>query len=236
MFENYLTPTGLLSRKQPQEIKNQWYIKAFQQVHGDLYDYSAVLYINSKTKVAITCKEHGIFHQTPNHHTQGDGCPKCQNNQKLQMRDFVKIAREVHGSNYDYSLSTYINAHTPVIIGCNIHGVFSKSPNNHVQGQQGCPQCSLAGQDTLYVLKCKITGLVKIGITSNIKARLVGIGGSMEVLHLYHLKNPRYHEAFLHRKYKGFNVLNIYVKTGFTEFFDLTNQQIQEIDRYVRSI
>lgn len=236
MFDKYLTPTGLLSRKQPQDVKNQWYIGRFKQVHGSKYDYSKTVYTTSKTEVIILCKEHGEFLQTPNHHLQGTGCPKCQNNQKLQIKDFVQVARNVHGGTYDYSLSDYQNASTPVKIVCKIHGVFLKSPINHIQGQQGCPHCSKEGQDTLYVLKCKITGLIKIGITCNLQSRLIGIGGELEVLHTYTLNNPRYHEKTLHKKYHKFNVINPLVKTGFTEFFNLTNQQIEEIDQYVRSI
>lgn len=45
MFEKYLTKTGRLSTKQPQEVKNQWYIQKFQEVHGNKYDYSKVVYI-----------------------------------------------------------------------------------------------------------------------------------------------------------------------------------------------
>ncbi|MGL4519646.1 MAG: GIY-YIG nuclease family protein [Phocaeicola sp.] len=78
-------------------------------------------------------------------------------------------------------------------------------------------------QNTLYILKCKVTGLIKIGVTCNLQGRLRGIGGSMEVLHYYQIDNPRYYEKFLHKKFKKFNVINHTVKTGFTEFFNLTN-------------
>ena len=55
---------------------NEFIIKAFL-VHGDKYDYSKVEYVNSKTKVCITCPKHGEFWQTPDVHLQGKGCPKC---------------------------------------------------------------------------------------------------------------------------------------------------------------
>ena len=47
------------------------------KIHKDRYDYSLIKYINSKTKVKIICKEHGIFEQTPNDHINGSGCPSC---------------------------------------------------------------------------------------------------------------------------------------------------------------
>jgi len=50
----------------------------FRNVHGDNYDYSQVEYINSRTKIKIICKKHGIFEQTPNNHLRGECCPKCK--------------------------------------------------------------------------------------------------------------------------------------------------------------
>jgi hypothetical protein len=46
-------------------------------IHGDLYDYSEVVYVNSNTKVEIICKVHGSFWQRANSHLRGNGCPKC---------------------------------------------------------------------------------------------------------------------------------------------------------------
>lgn len=52
-------------------------------VHGDKYDYSLVEYNNSKKKVKIICKYHGVFTQSPNTHLGGHGCPRCaQHNSK----------------------------------------------------------------------------------------------------------------------------------------------------------
>jgi hypothetical protein len=48
-----------------------------KNVHGDLYDYSLVDYVNRRTKVLIGCSVHGLFPQEPGHHLSGAGCPKC---------------------------------------------------------------------------------------------------------------------------------------------------------------
>ena len=45
--------------------------------HGNKYGYDKVIYINSCTKVLITCPIHGVFKQTPNDHLDGCGCPAC---------------------------------------------------------------------------------------------------------------------------------------------------------------
>ena len=54
------------------------FIKDAQLIHGNVYDYSKVEYINNRTKVKIICLQHGEFMQRPNDHiNQKQGCPKC---------------------------------------------------------------------------------------------------------------------------------------------------------------
>lgn len=53
------------------------FVRRARVIHGDKYDYSKVVYVNSKTKVCIICKEHGEFWQKTSDHLQGCGCPKC---------------------------------------------------------------------------------------------------------------------------------------------------------------
>ena len=121
------------------------FIQKAQAVHGDKYDYSKVEYVNNHTKVTIICPEHGEFPQNPNNHLQGNGCLMCAR-QRRADRDrqttkwFVEKARQAHGDKFDYSKVKYINNHTPVIIGCPIHGEFQQTPANHLKGQ-GCPDC-----------------------------------------------------------------------------------------------
>ena len=53
------------------------FIQDSKKIHGNLYDYSNVIYVNSKTRVDIICKYHGIFKQKPCDHLQGKGCISC---------------------------------------------------------------------------------------------------------------------------------------------------------------
>ena len=55
------------------------FIKKSKNIHGELYDYSLVDYINCKTNVKIICKTHGVFEQNPNSHLMGRGCNSCNN-------------------------------------------------------------------------------------------------------------------------------------------------------------
>ena len=53
------------------------FIDAARKVHGGKYDYSKVEYVNSSTKVCITCPVHGEYWQTPHSHLSGQGCKFC---------------------------------------------------------------------------------------------------------------------------------------------------------------
>lgn len=119
--------------------------------HGDKYDYSRVLYINSYTKVEIVCPVHGAFWQLPQHHSRGSGCPKCatvKNNSKklLGVESFIKKSRDKHGDKYDYSKVAYTGAFNKVVIVCPIHGEFMQTPSDHGKGH-GCPKCGRAASD-----------------------------------------------------------------------------------------
>ena len=53
------------------------FIRRARLVHGDKYDYSKVVYVNSTTDVCIICPIHGEFWQRPAEHLRGKGCVKC---------------------------------------------------------------------------------------------------------------------------------------------------------------
>lgn len=75
-----ITPSNLL--QSPPSIlaavdKIDAFIKKAKSIHGNKYDYTLTKYKNTKSKVIITCKEHGNFHQVAATHLQGRGCYKC---------------------------------------------------------------------------------------------------------------------------------------------------------------
>lgn len=119
---------------------NESFIRKANEVHGERYDYSAVNYISSQTKVTIICKLHGPFEQKPNGHLLGQGCPVCAGRQKKTRSQFILDAREIHGYRYDYSKSIYVNDATKLCITCAKHGDFFQTPNSHLRGG-GCPKC-----------------------------------------------------------------------------------------------
>jgi hypothetical protein len=59
---------------------------------------------------------------------------------KLTKREFIKRAVEKHGSFYDYSKVSYVNARTKVCIICPVHGDFYQIPRDHLVGCN-CKKC-----------------------------------------------------------------------------------------------
>ena len=123
-------------------ITTEIFIDKAMKVHGQKYDYSQVDYVNSKTKVKIICKEHGMFEQTPDKHINGKcGCPSCSGNVRNNAQSFINKARLVHGNKYDYSQVDYVSNRKNVKIICPLHGVFEQTPTNHLSGK-GCCVCA----------------------------------------------------------------------------------------------
>ena len=127
------------------------FIKNAIEIHGNKYDYSKSVYINSNKKVTIICKEHGEFEQTPSGHLGGRGCKLCgieTTRQKLtsSTNHFIFKSKKIYGDKYEYSKVDYINAETKIIIVCKEHGEFNIRPNNHINSYQGCPKCQIKKQ------------------------------------------------------------------------------------------
>jgi len=68
---------GLNRMKRLQRSNTEEFIKESSKLHGDIFDYSKVNYINARTNVTIICKTHGEFQQTPEKHLLGRGCQEC---------------------------------------------------------------------------------------------------------------------------------------------------------------
>ena len=59
---------------------------------------------------------------------------------KLTNEEFIKKAKEIHGNEYNYLKTNYVNANTKVCIICHKHGEFWQKPSKHLLGQ-GCKEC-----------------------------------------------------------------------------------------------
>lgn len=66
---------------------------------------------------------------------------------RLTSAEFITKACAVHGGAYDYSNVVYVNNRSKVNITCKVHGSFSQTANDHLQGY-GCPTCGGTKQHT----------------------------------------------------------------------------------------
>ena len=139
-------------KKTKEDYKENFIEKARKKWGETTYDYCEVEYVNAKTKVKITCNEHGLtFYQTPDSHLNYCGCPKCVDDKirnlaisKRENRDIITEFKKVHGDKYDYSKVDFvgsINNKNKVIVICPDHGEFEIDYNSHLNGC-GCNKCT----------------------------------------------------------------------------------------------
>lgn len=120
------------------------FIEHAKQVHGDMYDYSEVVYIHSKIKVKIFCKKcKNYFWQIPNSHLLGSGCKNCNTGEiRLTKASFIEKAKKIHDNKYNYDDLNWIDGIHKVSIKCNrCNKIFKQKPHSHLAGQ-GCINCA----------------------------------------------------------------------------------------------
>jgi hypothetical protein len=187
-------------------------IKAKER-HQDRYDYSLANYITTRTKVAIKCKEHGVFWQTPENHLRGQGCPGCAYASMRSSTDvFITKANLRHLGRYDYSSTDYINCRTKVAIGCKEHGTFWQRPDEHLRGY-GCPTCAL-----IYCTsECETAWLDSKGIAKHNRNKRLMIDGRIYTVDAYVPRSKTVYEFygdFWHGNPKVFSKNDINPMTG----------------------
>lgn len=61
---------------------------------------------------------------------------------KFTTESFIEAAKAKYGNKYNYQEVVYKNIKTKVRIICPEHGLFEQSPERHLYGVYGCPQCA----------------------------------------------------------------------------------------------
>jgi hypothetical protein len=130
------------------------FIQDARRVHGNKYEYSEVRYVTALTCVDITCVAHGPFRQRPNDHLSGKGCRRCAFERirvatTNTVTEFIIAAKQVHGERYDYDAVIYNGNKRKVMIKCHLHGLFSQTPDTHLDGS-GCSECGRRKQGGVY--------------------------------------------------------------------------------------
>jgi hypothetical protein len=120
------------------------------KMYNNYYTYDCTQYVNTRTKINITCPIHGIFCMSPAIHLSGSGCPLCEKEGdglhilpvKINAQNrFIEKAKKIHNNKYDYSKTEYISNSSKIEIICPNHGSFMQRPDDHLRGC-GCPYCN----------------------------------------------------------------------------------------------
>lgn len=60
---------------------------------------------------------------------------------KISQSEFITKAKQIHGDKYDYTDVVYVNTHTKINVKCPLHGTFTPTPLNHLQGSRLPKMC-----------------------------------------------------------------------------------------------
>lgn len=137
--------------KKDQTWTTEIFIAKAKEVHGDLYDYKNTVYVFSKTKLTITCKEHGDFLQFPTMHLGGRGCQACGQIKgakkdkaytEIDTEQFISDCKEKFGDRYDLTKVIYEGYNSKISVTCNLHNAtFEIVATKFIQGK-GCRKCT----------------------------------------------------------------------------------------------
>ena len=130
---------GRESNSQSRRMSIHEIVKKAKKIHGEKYNYSELIR-TKENKIIVICREHGKFEQKLSKHLQGQGCPNCRHNRKLDTAKFIQESENIHGQIYDYSETNFEKWDVKLKIKCKFHGFFHQTPNSHLQGN-GCPEC-----------------------------------------------------------------------------------------------
>ena len=112
--------------------------------NAEKYDYSKIVYVNSKTKVEIFCKTcQEYFWQSPYGHLNGRGHDKCSKYYPKDSQEVLNKLNDLCGNKIDFSTSEYKSMGTPLEVKCKEKGhSFKRSPDVFFNGHTDCPYCT----------------------------------------------------------------------------------------------
>jgi very-short-patch-repair endonuclease len=145
---NHLNGSGCPKCSHNSRVKNNRsdlleFIKKSEGIFGvGHYEYNKSVYVNSKTRIIISCKEHGDFQIKPVHHINfKSGCKKCSKSYRRSTEDFINDSKKIHGEKYSYEKTVFKSTDRFVKITCYTHGDFKQKASHHLLGH-GCTKCN----------------------------------------------------------------------------------------------
>jgi len=80
-------------------------------IHGNLYNYDLVEYVDSNVKIKIKCNQcQNVFEQRPRKHLSNHGCPKCNESKgEIRVARYLQNINELFQSQYKFPNCKYVN-------------------------------------------------------------------------------------------------------------------------------
>ena len=150
----------------------------------------------------------------------------------IKVQWFLLLAKEKHGDKFQYDIETFNTTSSIISITClTCNGIFQQKQEKHIYAGNGCPICSnsKAHCSNIYLLRCVDTKLVKIGISSSTRTRIQQIGIPVDILLDLPVPQAYLLEKELHLKFASVRTRHPTAKSGVTEFFTLTDNDISNI-------
>lgn len=137
-------------------LTNEEFLMRVDEVHGDKFVLDKTIYINTRTKLLVTCRTHGDFEIKPDNFLAGQGCAACaRDKHKLTHITPERLAemKRIHQDAYIYVDLNVVDSKINIV--CKTHGNFLQSIHHHENGH-GCPKC--ARTPKLKTKICRICG------------------------------------------------------------------------------
>ena len=236
-------------RQRRPKISADEVVKRATKKHGNKYEYDISSYKLTTSPMRIKCKKHGWFEQIPEHHIKSDsGCSKCSIEKISQEKSydtgaFIKKAIIAHGDRYSYDCTEFKRSGIKVKVRCMEHGVFEQIAANHINGY-GCPSCAKNGFNVnagahLYVLESKCKSMIKVGVTKNIRQRIMSLTSytpfEFDLVAHYsgkgrHVKDEegKYHQELMSCELSGFS--------GASEWFRYDHDVVERIKKRAEAL
>jgi hypothetical protein len=134
-----------------QKLNTEEFIIRAKEVHGDRYNYSESIYINSRIPITIICQIHGIFNQKMSAHLKTGGCKKCGIENKSEAR---KLTNEEFLSRLpkdrDYTIMSEYKGFTYKVRVEDKYGEYEMTPKSLIEGS--LPTIVSAVDKTEYII------------------------------------------------------------------------------------
>lgn len=196
---------------------------------------------------------------------RGKGCQGCSDlaladRLSKDLSYFLEKSIGRHGYLYDYSKVVYDKCRLPVEIICKEHGPFWQSPDNHYNKGKGCPECkkkrlkyvafhkSAAEENKskyiiipsgVYIMKVGSYRKIGIAVIPDKRMKEIKNKSGLPCEILKYRKMSLYDalvlEHELHKVYDKFRSDVIEQFDGWTECFNLTDDQVEEVWGKIKS-